>query len=261
VHGFAIGDEVYYAGSVTRSGSNAEFQLVDARIVARKPASLNFAEAAALPLTTITAWEGLFDRLHVDPAGADAGRSVLIIGGAGGVGSIAIQIAKQIAGLKVITTASRPETIDWCHALGADHVIDHRGDLVAQLKALGFETVDYAFCCNDTDQHFAALAAVIRPQGTICSIVENTQPLPVELLKNKSAAFVWEFMFTRAMFGTPDMAAQGRLLAQVAQFIDDGVLKTTLTETLAPINAANLRRAHTQIESGKTIGKLAIEGF
>ncbi len=261
VHGFSIGDEVYYAGSVTRSGCNAEFQLVDARIVARKPASLNFTEAAALPLTTITAWEGLFDRLHINPDGGDAGKVLLIVGGAGGVGSIAIQFGKRVAGLKVIATASRPETIDWCRAQGADHVIDHRGNLVAQLKALGFETVDYAFCCNDTDQHFSALAEAIRPQGTVCSIVENARALPVELLKNKSAAFVWEFMFTRAMFGTPDMAEQGRLLTRVAQLIDDGVLKTTLTETLAPINAANLRRAHAQLESGKTIGKLVLQGF
>ncbi len=261
VRGFAIGDEVYYAGSVTRAGSNAEFQLVDARIVAKKPSSMTFAEAAALPLTSLTAWEALFERLHIDDSGIDAGQSLLIVNGAGGVGSIAIQLAKRVAGLTVITTASRPETIDWCRAHGADVVIDHHGDLVAQLKAAGFEHVDYIFCCNDTDQHFPALAAAIRPQGTICSIVENARPLPVELLKNKSAAFVWEFMFTRAMFGTPDMAEQGAILARVAELVDAGVLKSTLTETLSPINAANLRRAHAQLERGKTIGKLVLEGF
>ena len=261
VRGFAVGDAVYYAGSVTRPGSNAEFQLVDARIVARKPRSLSFAEAAALPLTALTAWEALFDRLRIDPGGADAGRSLLIVGGAGGVGSIAIQIAKRIAGLRVIATASRPQTVDACRAHGADVVIDHRHDLVDQLRDAGFESVDFALCCNDTDQHFPALATAIRPQGTVCSIVENARPLPVEQLKSKSAAFVWEFMFTRAMFGTPDLAEQGAILARVAEHIDAGTLRSTLTSTLSPINAENLRRAHAQLESGTTIGKLVLEGF
>ncbi len=195
---FKLGDPVYYAGSITRPGTNAEYHLVDERIVGHKPASLDFANAAALPLTAITAWEALFDRLGVSPKGEHAGRSVLIIGGAGGVGSIGIQLAKVLAGLTVIATASRPESQEWCRRLGADHTVDHRGDLPAQLKALGFAGVDYILCFNDTDGHFPAMAELIAPQGKICTIVENARPLPVERLKSKSATFVWEFMFTRA---------------------------------------------------------------
>lgn len=258
---FKPGDAVFYAGDITRQGSNSEFQLVDERIVGRKPASLGFAEAAALPLTAITAWEGLFDRLRISPPGADQGKRLLIVGGAGGVGSIAIQIAKRVAGLRVITTASRPETAAWCRELGADEVVDHHGDLVANLKAKGIEAVDYVLCCNDTDQHFPALARLIVPQGIICTIVENARPLPVELLKAKSAAFAWEFMFARSMFQTPDMIEQHRLLNRVAELIDAGTLRTTLKGVLGPINAATLKQAHAQLESGKAIGKLVLEGF
>jgi len=258
---FKPGDAVFYAGDVTRPGSNSEFQLVDERIVGRKPASLSFAEAAALPLTAITAWEGLFDRLRISSEGADRGKRLLIVGGAGGVGSIAIQIAKRVAGLQVITTASRPETIAWCRELGADEVVDHHGDLAANLKARGIEAVDYILCCNDTDQHFPALARLIAPQGTICTIVENARPLPVELLKSKSAAFAWEFMFARSMFQTPDMIEQHHLLNRVAGLIEGGTLRTTLKGVLGPINAATLKRAHAQLESGKAIGKLVLEGF
>ena len=258
---FKPGDAVFYAGDITRQGSNSEFQLVDERIVGRKPVTLGFAEAAALPLTAITAWEGLFDRLHISPEGADQGKRLLIVGGAGGVGSIAIQIAKRVAGLSVITTASRPETVAWCRELGADEVVDHRGDLVAKLKARGIEAVDYILCCNDTDQHFPALARLIVPQGTICTIVENARPLPVELLKSKSAAFAWEFMFARSMFQTADMIEQHRLLNRVAELIDAGTLRTTLKGVLGPINAATLKRAHAELESGKVIGKLVLEGF
>ena len=258
---FKPGDAVFYAGDITRQGSNSEFQLVDERIVGRKPASLGFAEAAALPLTAITAWEGLFERLHISPEGKDKGKRLLIVGGAGGVGSIAIQIAKRVAGLSVITTASRPETVAWCRELGADEVVDHRGDLLANLKAMGIEAVDYILCCNDTDQHFPALAKLIVPQGIICTIVENARPLPVELLKSKSAAFAWEFMFARSMFQTPDMIEQHRLLNQVAELIDAGTLRTTLKGVLGPINAATLKQAHAQLESGKAIGKLVLKGF
>jgi NADPH:quinone reductase len=258
---FKPGDAVFYAGDVTRQGSNSEFQLVDERIVGRKPSNLGFAEAAALPLTAITAWEGLFDRLHISAEGADKGKSLLIVGGAGGVGSIAIQIARRVAGLRVITTASRPETIAWCRELGADEVVDHRGDLAANLKAKGIGSVDYILCCNDTDQHFPALAQVIAPQGTICTIVENARPLPVELLKSKSAAFAWEFMFARSMFQTPDMIEQHHLLNRVAGLIEAGTLRTTLKGVLGPINAATLREAHAELEGGKAIGKLVLEGF
>ncbi|MDB5977170.1 MAG: zinc-binding alcohol dehydrogenase family protein [Nevskia sp.] len=258
---FKPGDAVFYAGDVTRQGSNSEFQLVDERIVGRKPSNLGFAEAAALPLTAITAWEGLFDRLHISAEGTDKSKSLLIVGGAGGVGSIAIQIAKRVASLRVITTASRPETITWCRELGADEVVDHRGDLAANLKAKGIGLVDYILCCNDTDQHFPALAKVIAPQGTICTIVENARPLPVELLKSKSAAFAWEFMFARSMFQTPDMIEQHHLLNRVAGLIEAGTLRTTLKGVLGPINAATLKEAHAELESGKAIGKLVLEGF
>ena len=258
---FKVGDPVFYAGSITRPGANSEYHLVDERIVGHKPASLDFPNAAALPLTAITAWEALFDRLGVSPKGDDAGRSVLIIGGAGGVGSIGIQLAKVLAGLTVIATASRPESEAWCRRLGADHIIDHRADIPAQLRKLGFDAVDYILCFNDTDRHFPAMAEAIAPQGKICSIVENASELPVGALKSKSATFVWEFMFTRAMFGTPDMIAQHRLLNEVARLIDAGRLQTTVGENLGTINAANLRRAHAQLEGGQTIGKLVLSGF
>ncbi|MBB1633389.1 zinc-binding alcohol dehydrogenase family protein [Cupriavidus sp. UME77] len=258
---FKVGDPVFYAGSITRPGANSEFHLVDERIVGHKPASLDFAQAAALPLTAITAWEALFDRLGVSPQGEHAGRSALVIGGAGGVGSIGIQLAKTLAGLTVIATASRPESAAWCRELGADHTIDHRGDMPAQLRQLGFAEVDYILCFNDTDRHFAAMATAIAPQGKICSIVENSGPLAVGDLKSKSATFVWEFMFTRSMFGTPDMIEQYLLLNEVARLVDAGRLRTTLGENLGRIDATNLRRAHAMLESGRTIGKLVLEGF
>ncbi|MEM5386078.1 zinc-binding alcohol dehydrogenase family protein [Paraburkholderia phymatum] len=258
---FKAGDPVFYAGSITRPGANSEFHLVDERIVGRKPASLDFTQAAALPLTAITAWEALFDRLGVSPQGSDAGKSVLIIGGAGGVGSIGIQLAKQLAKLTVIATASRPESAKWARGLGADHIVDHFGDMPAQLKQLGFEQVDYVLMFNDTDRHFPAAAAVIKPQGGIATIVENAKPVPVELLKAKSAAFHWEFMFTRSMFGTPDMIEQHKLLTEVARLIDAGTLRTTVGEHLGKIDAQNLRRAHKLLEEGRAIGKLVLSGF
>ncbi|KAF0813768.1 Zinc-type alcohol dehydrogenase-like protein [Andreprevotia sp. IGB-42] len=258
---FKPGDAVYYAGDITRPGSNAQFQLVDERIVGHKPASLDFAAAAALPLTAITAWESLFYRLHISQTGADAGKTVLIVGGAGGVGSVAIQLAKVLAGLTVIATAARPESQAWVQKLGADATVDHRADLVAQVRALGHQYVDYVLCFNNTDQHFAALAELIAPQGTILTIVENAQPVPVELLKSKSASYAQEFMFTRAMFKTPDMQAQHQLLQDVAGLIDAGRLRATVGEDYGLINAANLKRAHATLEAGQTIGKIVLAGF
>jgi NADPH2:quinone reductase len=257
---FKQGDEVYYAGSIVRPGTNSEYHLVDERITGRKPTSLTFAEAAALPLTAITAWEAFFERLHIDRAGADAGKLLLIIGGAGGVGSIAIQIAK-VAGLKVIATASRKETRDWCENLGADHLIDHRQPLKAELQRIGVSAVDYIVNVSNTDEYWHPMAEVIRPEGAICSIVENAAPLDLNALKSKSATFVWEFMFTKSMFNTPNMESQGILLNEVAKLVDAGRIRTTLTETIPAINAQNLRRVHERIESGRTIGKIVLAGW
>ncbi|WP_206438344.1 zinc-binding alcohol dehydrogenase family protein [Paenibacillus whitsoniae] len=255
---FEPGDEVYYAGSIVRPGGNSEFHLVDERIVGRKPRSLDFAEAAALPLTTITAWESLFDRLGISrEASGNEGRNLLIIGAAGGVGSIATQLAAA-AGLTVIGTASRPETVRWVKELGAAHTISHREPLVPQLRQIGFDTVDYILCLNSTELHWAQMAEAIAPQGRICSIVETSEPLNLNLLKDKSATFSWELMFTRSRFGTPDMIEQHRLLNEVADRVDAGKLRTTVTKRLSPINAATLKEAHALIETGSTIGKIVI---
>jgi len=248
---FSKGDSVYYAGDVTRPGCNSEFHLVDERIVGKKPQSLDFAQAAAIPLTAITAWECYFDRLRIKHD-----RTILIIGGAGGVGSIGIQIAK-IAGLKVIATASRPESIAWVKALGADEIVDHRRDLVAQIKT----HVDYIAVFNDLDGHWPAIGELIAPQGGIVAIVGNLKPLPMDAVRAKSASLCWELMFTRPRFKTPDMIEQHRLLNQVADWLDAGKLRGTLKQTLSPINAANLRKAHAQLESGTTIGKLVLRGW
>ncbi|WP_250508939.1 zinc-binding alcohol dehydrogenase family protein [Caballeronia sp. GACF4] len=258
---FKPGDAVYYAGDITRQGANSEFHLIDERIVGAKPKSLDFTCAAALPLTTITAWEALFDRLNVSAEGKDAGKTVLIIGGAGGVGSIGIQLAKQVAKLNVIATASRPESAQWAKELGADHIVNHFEEIPKQLKDAGFPQVDFVLIFNDTDKHFPAAAEVIKPQGGICTIVENAKPIAVELLKAKSAAFHWEFMFTRAMFHTPDMIEQHKLLTEVARLIDAGAIRTTLGRDLGKINATNLREAHRLLEEGRAIGKLVLTGF
>lgn len=256
---FKVGDEVYYAGDITRSGTNSEFQLVDERIVGNKPTSLSHAQAAALPLTTITAYESFFDRLGIDRDGADRGQSLLIIGGAGGVGSIGIQLAK-LAGLIVIATASRPETISWVKELGADHVINHREDMVEQVRALGMACVDHIAIFNDM-RHWDAAVELIRPQGGIVSIDAVDLPMPMAAMKTKSASFHWEFMFARAMHNTPDMIEQHNLLNHVAAQVDAGKIRTTVCEVLSPINADNLRKAHALVESSKTIGKIVIEGF
>lgn len=257
---FKAGDEVWYAGDITRDGCNAEYQCVDERIVSHKPHSLDFAEAAALPLTTITAWEGLFDRMGFSPEHAklNEGKNLLVIGGAGGVGSITIQLAARMAGLTVIATASREESADWCREMGAHHVINHQQPLLPQLKGLGLGEVDGIYCCSDVDTYWAGMAEAIRPQGHICAIVDNREPLNLALLKPKCASFHWEFMFARPMYQTPDMDEQHRLLARVATLVDAKVLVTTHKETLGPLSAASLREAHQRQESGSTIGKLTL---
>ncbi len=258
---FKPGDAVYYAGDVTRSGSNAQYQLVDERIVGKKPKTLDFAQAAALPLTTITAWELLFHRMGYDADGADAGKSLLIIGAAGGVGSIAIQLARR-AGLTTIATASRPETVAWCRAMGADHVIDHRQPLAAQLAALGFTQVDAIVNLVDAAPYWQAMGELIAQQGRFGLIVEPTATLNLgDPLKAKCVGIHWEMMFARARFHTADMIEQHRLLDRAADLIDAGELKGTHTTTLGTINAANLREAHRQLESGTTIGKLTLAGW
>lgn len=257
---FKPGDEVYYAGDITRPGSNAEFQAVDERIVGRKPKTLNFTEAAALPLTTLTAYEAFFERLEIDVDGANAGESLLIIGGAGGVGSIGIQLAK-IAGLKVIATASRPESTKWVQQLGADHVVNHYKPLRPQVEALGLKYIDHIALFNSTDAHWPAVTDLIRPQGSVVSIVENQEPLAQSLMKSKAATFAWEFMFARSMYQTPDMIEQHKLLNRVAEWIDAGRIRCTAGEVVSPINAENLRSAHQALEAGRTIGKIVLEGW
>lgn len=258
---FKPGDEVFYAGSIVRPGGNSEFHLIDERIVGTKPSSIDFAQAAALPLTSITAWEGLFDRLGVpmDPS-RNAGKTILIVGASGGVGSIAVQLAKY-AGLSVIGTASRSESAKWVKELGADYVINHFEPFVPQLKSLGIDQADYIFCLHSTEKHWRNMAEAVAPQGKICSIVETGELLDLTLLMNKSATFVWEFMFTRSMFQTADMIEQHKLLNEVARLVDQGVIRTTAAQKLAPINAENLRKAHAMLETGRTVGKVVLEGF
>ncbi|WP_417453873.1 zinc-binding alcohol dehydrogenase family protein [Kiloniella sp.] len=256
---FKVGDEVYYAGDITRSGTNAEFQLVDERIVGHKPKSLSHAQAAALPLTTITAYEAFFDRLSLDPNGANKDESILIIGAGGGVGSIGIQLAKR-AGLKVIATASRPETTSWVKELGADHVVNHREDMVQQVRALGMEHVDYIAIFNDM-RHWETAVELIRPQGGIVTIDDTDQPMPMAGMKMKAASLHWEFMFARAMHNTPDMIEQHKLLNHVAKEIDAGHIRTTVSDILSPINAENIKKSHALIEAGNVKGKIVLEGF
>jgi len=258
VEGFAVGDQVFYAGDITRPGSNSEYQLVDERIAGKKPTSLSFDKVAALPLTAITAWEGLFERLGISPCGEDAGKSILSIGGAGGVGSMATQLAKKLAKLNVVATASRPESIAWVKKLGADQVVNHRNALDQELSAIGMPQVDYIFCLNDTTQHWSAMANAIAPQGRLCSIVETPEPVELDVLKSKSATFVWEFMFTRSMYQTADMIEQQRLLNAIADLIDQGEIVTTVNDVIRPINAANLRKAHAMVEQGSSIGKVVL---
>lgn len=256
---FAVGDEVYYAGSLIRPGTNAEFHLVDARIVGRKPASLDWAEAAALPLTTLTAWEAMFDRLDVTKPVPGAA-AILIIGGAGGVGSIAIQIARQRTDLIVISTASRPETQEWVKGLGAHHVIDHSRPLAPQIAELNIGAPAFVFSTTHTEQHASDIAELIAPQGRF-GFIDDPKALDVMLLKRKAVSIHHELMFTRSLYGTPDMDEQGKILNSLAVLVDDGKIRTTLTEKLSPINAANLKTVHALIESGAARGKIVLEGF
>lgn len=259
VTGFQVGDRVYYAGSIIRPGANSELHLVDERIAARAPASLDDAQAAALPLTSITAWELLFDRLGVSQGGG-AGQTLLITGGAGGVGSILIQLARQLTQLRVVATASRPETRQWCLDLGAHAVIDHSRPLAAELKAAGIGEVDMVASLTQTSQHYAQIIESLKPQGKI-GVIDDMPSLDVMPLKGKSLSLHWELMFVRSRFETPDMAEQGRLLAEVAALVDAGRVRTTFGEHFGTIDAANLRRAHAFMESGQARGKVVLEGF
>ncbi|WP_436861625.1 zinc-binding alcohol dehydrogenase family protein [Acinetobacter haemolyticus] len=256
---FKIGDEVWYAGALNRQGSNSELQLVDERIVGHKPKSLNMIEAAALPLTAITAWEMLFDRLQV-PHTAPENTTILVIGAAGGVGSITIQLLKQLTNLTVIGTASRTETRSWIEQLGADYVLDHRQSLAEQIKQLNLTAPKYVFSTTQTDQHLADIAELIAPQGHF-GLIDDPEQLDIKLFKSKSVSVHWEFMFTRSMYQTEDMIKQSELLNQVSQLVDDGLIKTTVSQVLSPINAENLITAHQQIESGSTKGKIVLHGF
>lgn len=260
VEGYRVGDDVFYAGSVVRQGTNAEFHLVDERIVGRKPASLTMAEAAALPLTAITAWEMLFDRLDVRRAVPGAANAVLVVGGAGGVGSIAIQILRAMTGLTVIATASRPETQAWVRELGAHHVVDHSNPLDAEIAALGIGAPAFVFSTNQTGSHAEAIAKLIAPQGRF-GMIDRSGDIPLAAFMPKSVSIHWEYMFTRSMFQTADMAAQRALLDEVSGLVDSGRIRTTMTESLGPITAANLKVAHAKLESGTARGKIVLEGF
>ncbi|CAM4009418.1 NADPH2:quinone reductase [Pedobacter westerhofensis] len=255
VSAFKIGDEVYYAGDLKRSGCNAEYQLVDERIVGKKPSSLSYEAAAAMPLTTLTAWEMLFERFAI--TGKDKGKSILIIGGAGGVGSIATQLAKNVAGLVVISTASRPETADWCRSQGADHVVNHK-DLINEVRNAGFQYVDFIMDCVNLNFYWDAFAELIKPQGKIGSISDPKQPVNLVQLKSKSVSFHWELMFTRSSFQTEDMVSQSNILNSAAELFDQQSLKSTLNNTLQGFSVANLKEAHQLLESGKAIGKTVI---
>jgi len=259
---FKVGDRVWYAGAINRAGANAEQHLVDERIAALAPQSLSDAEAAAMPLTTITAWEMLFDRLVVARGEASKGKALLIIGAAGGVGSVMTQLARQLTGLTVIGTASRPETVQWVRDLGAHHVIDHSKPLADEVKKAGLDAPDYVVSLTNTDQHFAQIVELIAPQGKFGLIDDPAKgSVDIGALKAKALSLHWELMFTRSLFQTPDMIEQHNLLTEVANLVDAGQLKTTLGEHFGTINATNLKRAHALLESGRSRGKIVLEGF
>lgn len=257
---FKPGDRVWYAGSIARPGSNSELHLVDERIVGHAPQSLSDAQAAALPLTTITAWEMLFDRLGIAPGKQPSHKTLLIIGASGGVGSIMTQLAARLTSLTIIGTASRPETQAWVKELGAHHVIDHSQPIAAELKRIGFATVDYIVSLTQTDQHLPQIVEAIAPQGKF-GLIDDPVKFDATVFKRKSVSIHWELMFTRALFGTDDMLGQHRLLNEVATLVDAGLVRSTLAEHLGTINAANLKKAHTLIESGKARGKVVLEGW
>ncbi len=257
---FNRGDAVFYAGAIDRQGTNAEFHLVDERLVGPKPRSLSHAESAAVPLTAITAWETLFDRLNVRRPVPGAGNAILIIGGAGGVGSMAIQLARQLTELVVIATASRDETSAWVKGLGAHHVVDHRRPLAAQVSALGIGAPAFVLSTTQTDKHFDEIVELIAPQGRF-ALIDDPDLIDARKLKRKSVSLHWELMFTRSIFKTADMAKQHELLASVSALLDEGRVKTTLAENFGKINAANLKRAHALLETGTAKGKIVLEGF
>lgn len=255
---FAPGDEVFYAGSLERAGSYAEFQVVDERIVGRKPKSLSFSEAAALPLTAITAWEMLFERLAISEYALG---HLLVIAGAGGVGSIAIQLVKKLTSLRCVATASRPESVAWCRAMGADEVIDHRRPMAAQVKALAPEGAVYVLGLTKVEDHLEDIIECMAPEGALVLIENVARPIDINKLKPKSLSLHWEFMFGRARAQSPKMAEQGKLLNEVSKLVDAGMLRTTLGVNLGVINAENLRKAHALVESGRAIGKVVLAGF
>jgi zinc-binding alcohol dehydrogenase family protein len=257
---FTVGDEVYYAGSLVRPGANSAFHLVDERIVGKKPKSLSNAQAAALPLTAITAWEMLFDRLDIRKPVPGAANAIVIIGGAGGVGSIAIQLVRALTDLTVIATASRSETQDWVRHLGAHHVIDHSKPIAEQVAALDIGDPAFVFSTNQTQHHLAEIIALISPQGRF-GLIDDPDSLDVLGFKRKTVSIHWELMFTRSIFHTADLDQQGKLLNEVTKLIDEGKISTTITKTLSPISAANLKKAHAILESGKAKGKIVLEGF
>jgi zinc-binding alcohol dehydrogenase family protein len=257
---FAVGDEVFYAGVPNRPGSNAEFHLVDHRIVGHKPKTLGFAEAAALPLTSLTAWEMLFDRFRI-PRGPGSQGTLLIVGGAGGVGSIAIQLAAKLTGLTIVATASRPETAQWCRELGAHHVINHHADMALQFASLGLGAPEYVFCVTNQRAHFKKLTELLAPEGAIGIIESSTGTVDISALIRKCGTLHTEYMFARGVLHTPNMAEQHRTLETVAHLVDNGTLRTTMTENYGIINAANLKRAHAAIEAGSVRGKIVLEGF
>ncbi|MBN9134463.1 zinc-binding alcohol dehydrogenase family protein [Phyllobacterium sp.] len=260
VRHFKVGDEVFYAGAVDRPGTNAEYHLVDERIVGTKPKSLDFSAAAALPLTSITAWEMLFHRLHIDIPVVGAANAILIIGGAGGVGSIAVQLARKLTNLTVIATASRPETRRWVEELGAHHVIDHSKPLAAQVEALGLGAPAFVFATTNSDTHRTEIAALIAPQGRF-GLIDDPKSYDIMPFKWKSVSIHWEVMFTRSRYDTADIEEQHKLLNRVAELVDAGTLRTTLADDLGPISAANLKKAHALIESGRARGKIVLTGF
>lgn len=260
VEDLAVGDAVFYAGSIARPGTNSEFHLVDERIVGNKPATLTDAEAAALPLTAITAWEMLFDRLDVNRPTPQGGGIILVIGGAGGVGSITIQLLRALTNLTVIASASRPETQEWVRQLGAHHVVDHRRPMAPQVEALGLGAPGFVFSTTQTGQHLADIVELIAPQGRF-GLIDDPVEFDAMMLKGKAISLHWELMFTRSLFTTPDMAEQGKLLNEVAALVDAGRIRSTATEVAGTIDAATLIRAHAQIETGTARGKIVLEGF
>ncbi len=260
VQNFSVGDEVFYAGVPDRPGTNAEFHLVDDRIVGHKPKSLGFAESAALPLTALTSWEMLFERFRI-PRDQPHGGTLLIVGAGGGVGSMAIQLASQLTDMTVIATASRPETADWCRSLGAHHIVNHQHDLGAQILQAGLTPPGHIFCVAHVKRHFHKLVELLAPEGAVGIIESNAGELNVSPLIRKSATLHTEYVFTRGSLHTPTMGIQHRTLEAIAHLVDNGTLKTTMTETYGPINAANLIRAHAALEAGNTMGKIVLEGF